>query len=171
MTTLKNDTFLRALMRQPTDYTPIWLMRQAGRYLPGVPRHARPRRQLPEPVQKPGAGHRGHPAAVGALQPGCRHPVLRHPHRARRHGPGPVLSPRAKAPNSSGRCVKNGRSATWSPRPARPSALRHRRRQRDPQGAGRFGAADRLFRQPLHPGLLHGRGRGQRQTTDQGQNA
>ena len=33
-TPLKNDTFLRALLRQPTDYTPLWLMRQAGRYLP-----------------------------------------------------------------------------------------------------------------------------------------
>jgi uroporphyrinogen decarboxylase len=31
---LLNDTFLRALLREPTDYTPIWLMRQAGRYLP-----------------------------------------------------------------------------------------------------------------------------------------
>ena len=31
---LKNDTILRALLRQPTDYTPLWLMRQAGRYLP-----------------------------------------------------------------------------------------------------------------------------------------
>ena len=31
---LHNDTFLRALKRQPTPYTPIWLMRQAGRYLP-----------------------------------------------------------------------------------------------------------------------------------------
>jgi uroporphyrinogen decarboxylase len=30
----KNDTFLRALLREPVDYTPIWLMRQAGRYLP-----------------------------------------------------------------------------------------------------------------------------------------
>ncbi|MFC5609370.1 uroporphyrinogen decarboxylase [Variovorax soli] len=31
---LKNDTFLRACWRQATDYTPLWLMRQAGRYLP-----------------------------------------------------------------------------------------------------------------------------------------
>ena len=34
MTALQNDTFLRALRRQPTEYTPLWLMRQAGRYLP-----------------------------------------------------------------------------------------------------------------------------------------
>ncbi len=34
MTPLKNDTFLRALRREPTPYTPIWIMRQAGRYLP-----------------------------------------------------------------------------------------------------------------------------------------
>jgi uroporphyrinogen decarboxylase len=32
--TLQNDTFLRALMREPTPYTPVWIMRQAGRYLP-----------------------------------------------------------------------------------------------------------------------------------------
>ena len=31
---LLNDTFLRACLSQPTDYTPLWLMRQAGRYLP-----------------------------------------------------------------------------------------------------------------------------------------
>ncbi len=31
---LQNDTFLRACLRQATDHTPIWLMRQAGRYLP-----------------------------------------------------------------------------------------------------------------------------------------
>ncbi|MEI6227755.1 MAG: uroporphyrinogen decarboxylase [Methylophilaceae bacterium] len=34
MNPLQNDTFLKALMRQPTDYTPVWMMRQAGRYLP-----------------------------------------------------------------------------------------------------------------------------------------
>jgi len=31
---LQNDTLLRALAREPVEYTPIWLMRQAGRYLP-----------------------------------------------------------------------------------------------------------------------------------------
>ncbi len=33
-TPLKNDQFLRACLRQPTEHTPMWLMRQAGRYLP-----------------------------------------------------------------------------------------------------------------------------------------
>jgi len=34
MTPLHNDRLLRALLREPTEHTPIWLMRQAGRYLP-----------------------------------------------------------------------------------------------------------------------------------------
>ena len=33
-TNLQNDHFLRACLRQATPYTPVWLMRQAGRYLP-----------------------------------------------------------------------------------------------------------------------------------------
>ncbi len=34
MTSLKNDRFIKSMLKQPVDRTPIWVMRQAGRYLP-----------------------------------------------------------------------------------------------------------------------------------------
>ncbi len=45
MTELKNDRYLRALLRQPVDVTPVWMMRQAGNVIyrnikPRAPRRA-----------------------------------------------------------------------------------------------------------------------------------
>ena len=37
MTELINDNLLKALQKEPVPYTPIWLMRQAGRFLPECP--------------------------------------------------------------------------------------------------------------------------------------
>jgi len=34
VSSLKNDRYLRTLLKQPVDKTPVWVMRQAGRYLP-----------------------------------------------------------------------------------------------------------------------------------------
>lgn len=55
VTELQNDTFLRALLREPVDYTPVWMMRQAGRYLPE---------------------YRATRARAGSFMELCRNPVL-----------------------------------------------------------------------------------------------
>ncbi len=49
---LENDTLLRALRREPTEYTPIWLMRQAGPLSARIQRDARARRQLHAPLHR-----------------------------------------------------------------------------------------------------------------------
>lgn len=40
MTELKNDRYLRALLRQPVDVTPVWMMRQGGTLSARVQSHA-----------------------------------------------------------------------------------------------------------------------------------
>ena len=103
--TLQNDTFLRACLRQPTPYTPLWLMRQAGRYLP----------EYKATRVKAGNSFMGLATNVQyatevTLQPLDRYALdaailfSRHPHRARRHGPGPELrrrrGPALRAPGA-----------------------------------------------------------------------
>ena len=56
----KNDTFLRALLKEPTEYTPLWLMRQAGRYLPEYCATRKRAGNFPQPVQVAGPGLRSH---------------------------------------------------------------------------------------------------------------
>ena len=147
---LKNDTFLRALLRQPTEYTPVWMMRQAGRYPAGILRDAQARRQFSRSVQEPGLRHGSDVATAGAFPAGCGDPVLRHPHRAGCDGPGAVFfrrrRPEVRAPVER----RSGDQSTARAGHRQGFALCHRCRDADPQGAGRPRAADRLFRQPVH---------------------
>jgi hypothetical protein len=83
---LQNDTFLRACLGQATDYTPIWLMRQAGALFARVPGHARTRGQLHGASDERGLRDRRDAAALGSLRAGCGDFVFGHSDRARRHG-------------------------------------------------------------------------------------
>ncbi len=102
MTRPKNDTFLRALLREPVDYTPIWLMRQAGRYLPEYCETRKRAGSFLNLCKNPQPGLRGDAATAGALPARRGDPLFRHPDRAGRHGPRPLFRRRRGARSSSG---------------------------------------------------------------------
>ena len=158
----QNDTLLRALRREPTPYTPVWLMRQAGRYLPEYNATRAKAGSFIALAQTPGARHRGHAAAA------------RRAFRSTRRFCSPTSSPcptrwasgctSPKARARASRAPLRDEAAIARARGARhgEAALRVRRGARDQARAGRPRAADRLRRQPVHARVLHDRRRRQR---------
>ncbi len=165
---LQNDTFLRALRREPTPYTPVWLMRQAGRYLPEYNATRAKAGSFMGLATNPGAGHRGDAAAARALSARRRHPVLGHPDGARRDGPRPVVRRRRRSALRAHRARRSGGARTRRARP-RQAAVRVRRGRADQARAARARAADRFLGQPVHARLLHDRGPRQRRFRDRAQ--
>ena len=161
MNKLKNDTFLRALLRQPTEYTPVWMMRQAGRYLPEYNQtRARAGDFLSlvqeSPIWPPKSPCSRWRASRSTLR-SCFPTSSPFPTR----WGWACISPMAKAQVRAPIARRMGNPRPDRARPDKPPALCDGRREADPQGAGQRGAADRFFRQSLYAGLLHGGGRQQ----------
>ena len=131
-----------------------------------VQRYARAGRELPQARQDAGTGHRGHAAAAPALSARRGDPVFRHPHRSRRHGPRARLQRRRRAALRAAAARRGGDPQACGARPFGRARLCARCSARSTARARRAGAADRLFRQPVHARLLHGRRRGQRRLAD-----
>jgi len=102
---LQNDTLLRALLRQPTEYTPGVVDASSRALHGGVQRATRKRAGSFLGLAKiPRVRDGSHDAAGRSLSARCGDPLLRHPHRAGRDGPRSVLSRREKVRSSSARC-------------------------------------------------------------------
>ncbi len=150
-----NDLFLRACRGEPVERTPVWIMRQAGRYLPEY-RDVREKHSFWEMCTIPEVTHRGDAAAGPPPRRRRGDPLLGHPRAARGDGDStidfhPAPEMRESDPHRGGRSIASvrPRSAGVLGRVADGVADAAAR-------ARRGGAADRLRRGALHPRDLRG---------------
>ena len=108
---LKNDTFLRAALREPTPYTPVWIMRQAGRYLPEYNATRAGPAAFSRSPRAPTLPPRLH-CSRSSVSARRRDPVSRHPHGAGRDGTRPVFR-RRRGPEVRVSRATNVRSVNW----------------------------------------------------------
>ena len=150
--------FLAACRRRPTAFTPVWLMRQAGRFLPEY-RAIRERLGFLELCRTPDVAAEVTVLPVGEARRGRGDPLRRHPAPGRAAGRrARVLAGRGPGDPPAGPLARRRRA----PRGARPrgdGALRLRDRAPGADRPRRARAADRLRRRALHPRLLPDRGR------------
>ncbi len=159
MQPLQNDRFLRALLREPVDVTPIWMMRQAGRYLPEYRRVRKQAGSFMDLCTNPEL------ACEVTLQPLDRYPL----------DAAILFSDILTIPDAMGLGLyfEEGEGPRFS-KPVRSAADIKALGRPDPENELRYvmdavrlirstlewpRTADRLFRQPVDAGHLHGRGR------------
>ena len=118
--------FLAACRRRPTSFTPVWLMRQAGRFLPEY-RAIRERLAFLELCRTPDVAAEVTVLPGGEARRRRRHPLRRHPPRRGAARGRPRVRARARGRSSTARCARRPTSSGWSsatPRRPCPSSSR-----------------------------------------------
>ncbi len=154
----QSSPFLKACRREPADVTPIWLMRQAGRYMAEY-RAIRSQGLVPGTVQtaRTGDGGDGHRGRAAGRRRG--HPVRRYPLDPRAAGPGARVCQGRRARHPQPDPHRGGRRPGPGPLSRRRTArLRDGGRPFDPRGTAADDPLDRLRRCAVHSGLLCHRG-------------